>query len=319
VIVLAVLAALSLLPGFSPQLARAQAFGVWEAMHAVNWYQMPTDFPPSVQAVIRAEPELFLQTYWRFHRPYVWLVVPPFLAAIALRGRARRVAVSILVLELIYLPVVGVGTSLRGFAPVVPLTMACTGLLMAWSAKRLERLLPRALAVGVPMALTIWAVGPSWIPANQAFVEASITGFEWRRAVELELRAEGVTAPLQVFGDAVFHFVLEPGPGWYSYLARSNGGWPRLDLYRLKEVAPELETTSLDAFVLDCERSGITHIVIGSTAGGLNAELGELYSGHRTHPVLHQTATVAGFKIYKVGGGPSARNDRAFGDLSPGA
>lgn len=38
---LALFAMLSLFPGFSPQLARAQAFGVWEAIHPVNWYHMP--------------------------------------------------------------------------------------------------------------------------------------------------------------------------------------------------------------------------------------------------------------------------------------
>ncbi len=83
---LAILAGLSLLPGFSDQLARAQAFGAWEALHPVNWYRMPTDVPPSVAAVIRAEPYAFLQAYWTFHQPYLWLLAPPAIAAIVLRG-----------------------------------------------------------------------------------------------------------------------------------------------------------------------------------------------------------------------------------------
>lgn len=300
--VLAVLVALSLFPGFSLQLGRAQAFGVWEAMHPVNWYRMPTDFPQSVQGVIRAEPELFLRAYWQFHRPYLWLVGPPFLAALFLRGDSRRIAASILLLELVYIPVVGIGTSLRGFAPVVPLTMTCIGLLVAALAGQVQRVIPGMLAPATAVVIVLIIAWQSWLSPNLAFVEASIAGFEWRRSVELELRAQGVTAPLQVFGDSGFHFVLRPGPGWYSYLARSNGGWPRLDLYRLNEIAPEIDTTSLEAFVLDCERSGITHLVLSATAGGMNPELGELFAGRRNHPQLQQTAEVAGFKIFRLGG-----------------
>jgi hypothetical protein len=296
-----VLGLLSLLPGLSPQLARAQAFGVWEAMHPVNWYHMPTDFPPTVGGVIREQPNLFWHAYWQFHRPYLWIVFPPLLAAVLLRGAAQRVAFSVLLLELAYLPVVGVGTSLRGFAPVIPLTMVCVGLLVGWCAQRLQSIAPPAASAAAAIALITLAVGRPWFEANRAFVAGSIAGFEWRRAVETELRAQGVTAPLQVFGDAGFHFVLNHGPGWYSYLARSNGGWPRLDLYRLSEIAPELQTSSLEAFVEDCERSGITHVVLGATSGGLSPEIGELYAGHRAHPRLHQTAAVAGFKVFKLG------------------
>lgn len=297
---LALFAMLSLFPGLSPQLARAQAFGVWEAMHPVNWYQMPTDFAPTVSGVISAEPGLFLKAYWQFHRTYLWLGIPPLVGTILLRGTSQRVAVSVLLLELVYLPVVGIGTSLRGFTPVIPLVMVCVGLVVNEISKQLGRALPKPFAVMIPLIVALGAVARPWVAANQAFIESSIAGFDWRRAVEMELRHQGVTVPLQVFGDAGFHFVLNPGPGWYSYLARSNGGWPRLELYRLAEIAPELQTSSLEAFVEDCQRNGITHIVLGATSGGLGPEIGELYAGRRSDPRLVPTAEVAGFKIFRV-------------------
>lgn len=299
-VALAVLASLSLFPGFSSQLARAQAFGVWEALHPVNWYHMPTDFPPSVAAVIRAEPEAFLRAYWQFHRPYLWLLVPPALAALLVRGGGRRFALSLLILQVLYLPIAGVGTSLRGIAPVVPATMLCVGLLIGRVQQWLPRSVPDIVRATVPVALVLAVAGRSWWSDNRSFIEASIAGYEWRHSLEQELRAQGVTAPLQVFGDAGFHFVLYPGPGWYSYLPRSNGGWPRLDLYDLDRIAPEIDTSSLDAFVNDLARSGVTHVVLGATAGGLLPDLQRVFDRQLTHPALRQTAVVAGFKIFAV-------------------
>lgn len=118
-----------------------------------------------------------------------------------------------------------------------------------------------------------------WIERNRTFVADVIAGYEWRRAVELELRAQGVTSPLQVYGDAGFHFVTPVGAGWYSYIPYFNGGWPRLDLYGLDQVLPELATSNLDAFLLDCERRGITHVVLSGTAGYLLPALSEVYDG----------------------------------------
>ncbi len=204
-----------------------------------------------------------------------------------------------LTLQLLYLPIVGLGTSLRGFAPVVPGTMLCVGLLLGAIRPSMTGRVPRA--AGLLAAVLITALAWRWWwPDDRAFVQTSIAGYEWRRAVEIELRAQGVTAPLQVFGDAGFHFVLHPGPGWYSYLPRSNGGWPRLDLYGLDRLAPEIRADSLDAFVEDCRRNGITHIVIGATIGALQPELGELFAGQRAHPGLTRTATVAGFAVFAV-------------------
>jgi hypothetical protein len=304
---LAVLGGLSLFPGFSSQLARAQAFGVWEALHPVNWYHMPTDFPPSIAAVIRAEPEAFLRAYWQFHRPYLWLLAPPVLAALLVRGGGRRFALSLVILQIVYLPVVGVGTSPRGVAPVVPATMLSIGLLIGHVQQWLPRSLPQIARTALPAALVLAVAARSWWRDNRSFIEASIAGYESRSAVELELRAQGVTAPLQVFGDAGFHFVLYPGRGWYSYLPRSNGGWPRLDLYGLDRIAPEIRTDSLDDFVEDCKRNGITHIVLGPTVGALLPDLAQVFTGERAHPSLNQTASVAGFKIFAISHGATSQ------------
>lgn len=296
---LAVFAVLSLLPGLSPQLARAQAFGVWEAMHPVNWYHMPTDIPESIAAVIRADPRVFLRAYWTFHRPHLWMFAIPMFAALAATGPARRAALTVVVLEVLYVPISGLGTSPRGIAPMVPASMLTLAILIEGIGARLRPRVGSTLRLATA-ATAIAFAGLTWWPANRAFLDSSIAGYEWRAAVETELRRLGVAAPLQVFGDAGFHFVLRHGPGWYAYLPRSNGGWPRLDLYGLERIAPELDTTSLDAFVADCARSGITHIVIGSSIGGLVPDLGRVYAGQLIHPHLVPAAQAAGFQILEV-------------------
>ncbi len=297
---LTVLAFLSLLPGFSDQLAKAQAFGAYEALHSVNWYHMPTDFPPSIGELIRAEPEAFWRAYWQFNRPLLWVFVPPILATIFLRGSQRSVGVAILVLQSLYLPVVGIGTSLRGLAPVIPLAMLCVGLLIDRVRASIPSRVPQRLAAPVLILVALATVARPWWASNRAFIEGSVASYEWRRAVERELRSQGVTSPLQVFGDAGFHFVTSSGSSWSSYLPRSNGGWPRLDLYKLDQLAPEMSTESLDQFIDDCERSGITHVMLSGSSSLLIRELGQIYSSQRTHPRLRATANVAGLRIFRL-------------------
>lgn len=297
---LLIFAALSMFPGISPQLARAQAFGVWEALHPINWNHMPTDFPPSIVGVIRAEPEAFWKVYWAFNRSMLWVLAAPALGAVLLPSAPRRAARAVLLLVVLYLPVVNMGTSVRGLGPILPIVIACTALLLdvlatQWLSGRVGRMV---LATGT--AAGLFYLGQLWVEANRTFVVGSIAGYEWRRAVELELRAQGVTSPLQVYGDAGFHFVTQAGPGWYTYIPHANGGWPRLDLYELDRVLPELATSSLDAFILDCERNGVTHVVLSGTAGYLLPELGEVYDGRRSDARLQPTSTVAGMRIFRV-------------------
>lgn len=75
---------------------------------------------------------------------------PPLVGTMLLRGTSRRVAVSVLLLEIVYLPVVGIGTSLRGFTPVIPLVMVCVGLVVNEISERLGRVLPKPVAVMIP-------------------------------------------------------------------------------------------------------------------------------------------------------------------------
>jgi hypothetical protein len=299
-VALLVLASLSLLPGFSEQLARAQAFNVWKALHPVNWYHMPRNVPQTVGAVVWPEHSAFVRVYWEFNRPYLWLLVPPLIAALVARERQRHIAVSILVLELLYLPVVGIGFSPRGVALIIPATMLCVGLLIGEIQLRLSSVLPPPLAAALPLVILTGFFARPWWNENRGFIHASIAGYEWRRDVELELRAQGVKHPLQVFSDAGLHFVLYPGPGWYSYLTRGNGGWPRLDMYDLERLAPEFRTDSLAGFVEDCQRSGITHVVLSPTSGALLPELAHVFSGQRFHPNLQYTSTVRGLKVFAL-------------------
>jgi hypothetical protein len=298
---LMVLVFLTLLPGMSAQLGRAQAFVVYEGIHPINWYHIPRDFPPTVAEVIRAEPAAFWKAYVEFNLPLIWVLLPTVVGVFLLRALPRRIAMATLVLQAIYLPIVGVGTSIRGFAPVLPATMLCIVLLLDdLRARWLARWIDARVATVVVFALALGVVAKPWFQANRAFVEASIYGYEWRRAVEMELRSDGVTSPLQVFGEAGFHFVADAGPGWYSYMPRFNGGWPQVDLYRLHETLPEMTTTDLDGFIADCDRGGITHIVLSGTSGYLFPALGEIFQQTRTHPRLDFVAERAGMRIFRL-------------------
>jgi hypothetical protein len=299
-VALAILAWLSLLPGFSEQLDRAQAFNVWKALHPVNWYHMPRDVPPTIAEVIRPQLDAFLRVYWGFNRQYLWLLGPPIVAALVTRARQRRAALSVSILGLLYLPLVGVGFSPRGAAPFIPATMLCIGLVMGFIQSQVSRIADPKTTGFLLCAAVLALASRSWWTENRMFIESSIAVYDWRRQVELELRAQGVRAPLQVFGDGGFHFVLHPGPGWYSYLPRGNGGWPRLDLYDIDRIAPELRTDSLDAFIEDCRRNGITHVVLSASSGALLRELAKVYTGERPHPDLRQTATVGAIKIFVI-------------------
>lgn len=298
--VVGLFAALSLLPGLSPQLARAQAFVVWEGIYPINWYHVPMDVPPSVAAVIRSNPEAFWRTYSAFSRSMLWVLAAPALGAIALDVPRRRIARTALLLIVPYLAVVNIGTSPRGVGPVVPIAMACTALLLDGLAVRWFTGVARRTAFAAAVAAALILVGARWMDANRAFVQASIAGYEWRRSVELALRSHGVKSPLQVYGDAGFHFVTVKGPAWHAYFPHANGGWPRFDLYKLDRLLPELSTCSLDAFVRDCRRRGITHVVLSGTAGFLLPALGDLYYGRLADGGMELVEDVAGMKIFRV-------------------
>jgi 4-amino-4-deoxy-L-arabinose transferase-like glycosyltransferase len=297
---LAILAALSLLPGFSEQVARAQAFNVYKTIVPVDWYHLPSDVPASVVGVIRRDPAAFAGAALRFAAPHLWLLVPCTLGAVMMRASSRRFAVAVLLLQLSYLPVVSAGGSPRGILPLVPPALLCGALVVEAALAVVKTAALRRAAASAVVLVVGTLVVARWAPQDRAFIEASIAGYEWRRAVERELRAQGVTTPTQVFGDAGFHFVTGSGSGWYAYVPRFNGGWPRLDLHGLDEMMPELSAESLDALVADCERLGVTHLVLSSSAGALMPDLGRLYEGRLAHPRLRLTASVAGMRIYRV-------------------
>lgn len=106
----------------------------------------------------------------------------------------------------------------------------------------------------------------------------------------------------QVFSVAGFYFVN--APGWHvdNYHPRIKGGWPTLDLPGFLETYPPPSTESLDAFLDDCQRFGISHLVLTDLSGALMRELGQLFDGRVTSPRTLDIGSASAVRVLRIVG-----------------
>lgn len=300
--VFAVQVGVNLWSGHGP-LATSQSFNVYKLMYGVDWWHVPRDLPTSIAAVIRHDPCQFLLTYLNALSESWWLLAPPVIGALLIRARRpARLCLTLVLAFLAYLAVVVMGGSVRGYLPVVPFFVLSLVVLARWSVRAVVRrraapasLKTLAVAGGLVFA-GLFALG--WLVRDARQIGTALAHRQARDALEEALvKQEGVTQARQVFTDS-FDLYL---PSLRPPVPYTHGGWVRYDLRGFSRRYPELDLTSLDAFLADCARHGVTHLALSPQAAGLMPALGGFLAAPTSDPRLRHVGTVAGFQIFRVG------------------
>lgn len=300
----ALLGLLGVAAGDIGAMTRDQAFNVYSRLvHPVNWFHLDREpIPQTLAAAIARDPSAFLRNYLTFSAPHLWLGLATVVAALVGRGEARRFSLFTLVTGLVFVPVVNLGASPRGIASFVPLVMVAVVWAAADAVARLERASTRrgaTLVLGAAAAMFAWQY---WLPEHRRYVEE--VRIRVARASEVEdiLRRDRVKLGTQVFAVADFYFVH--APGWHvgNYFPRIKGGWPTLDLPGFLETYPPPSTETLDAFLDDCQRFGISHLVLSEPSGAMFRDLGQLYDGRLTTGRVAEVGSIPGMRVFRIVG-----------------
>ncbi|MBP7775607.1 MAG: glycosyltransferase family 39 protein [Acidobacteria bacterium] len=298
------LALLGIAAGDLGALARDQAFNVYKGhVGAVDWFHLDrASLPATIGEAIARDPSAFWQSYLSFGLPHLWLGLACVLAAAVASGAARRFALFVLGIGLAFVPLVNLGASPRGIASLVPLVLVAVTWGVADALTRIDRRWMRTAAAGVALLSAAAYVWHSWLPEHRRYLEE--VRYRSARAVEIEalLRADRVQLGTQVFAVADFHFVN--APGWHvgNYFPRIAGGWPTLDLPEFLDTYPPPSTANLDAFLDDCRRFGISHLVLSDASGALFPALGQLFDGRVTSARVADIGGIPGVRIFRIVG-----------------
>jgi hypothetical protein len=119
-------------------------------------------------------------------------------------------------------------------------------------------------------------------------------------ALEAALRRDGVAIAMQVFSTTELYFLGASGWQVGNYHPRIIGGWPTIDLDGYRDVFPGPSTDSLDEFLNDCQRFGVTHVALGSASGLAQRELGQLFDGRLTSPRLFEIEGFPGVRVFRI-------------------
>lgn len=295
---------LGLAAGDLAALQRDQAFNVYSHLvTGVNWFHVAQErLPVSVGDAIRRDPQAFVRNYLAFTAPHLWYVAALGVATAIGLGRARRFAGYALVTTIVFVPWVNLGGSPRGHASLVPLlltavTVAVVSRLSAWPADARGRALRLAAAV----TAVGWAAW-TWVPGTVQFLRDTRVRAAFSRQVERVLLDDRVRLGAQVFSVADFYFVSARGRSLRTYHPHVMGGWPTVDLDGFLETYPPPNTRSLDAFLDDCLRVGVTHLVLSDAAGQVLRELGQLYDGRLTSDRVVDLASLPGVRVFRIRG-----------------
>lgn len=295
------LAALGLAADDLGALTRDQAFNVYSRLvHPVNWFHLDREpIPATIAEAIARDPVAFRQNYLAFGAPHLWYGAVCLVAAAVARDEARRFAQFVLCLGLVFVPVVNLGASPRGVASFVPLVIMAAVWAGADAVSRLRGQW-RTAAASLVSASVLAGAGYAWWPPIARYVEEA--RFRSMRAAQIEtiLRADRVKLATQVFAVADFYFVHAPGWDVASYFPRFKGGWPTLDLPQFLEVYPPPSTAGLDPFLDDCQRFGVSHLVLSDASGGMFRELGQVYDGRRASDRLTEVGSLPGTRVFRI-------------------
>jgi hypothetical protein len=298
------LAALGASAGDLASLQRAQAFNVFKGhVGSVNWYHLDlSTLPSTVGEAVARDPAAFWRSYPRYTLPHLWLALPIVVARMAPSAAVRRFAWFAGAAAVVFVPLVDLGASPRGLAPAVPLTLAALAMAADDIVRRLSTARARTAAAAIALVVAVGYAGWRWIPETRQFVEDSRAQAGVAHDLESRLRAERVAIGVQVFSDYDFYFPSARGWQVTSYHPRMVGGWPSLDLAGYQSVFPRPSTASLDAFLDDLQRLGVTHLVLTSGAGALQPDLGRLATGALTSPRVEMIPAPSGLTLFRLVG-----------------
>jgi Dolichyl-phosphate-mannose-protein mannosyltransferase len=301
-IVVGLLAWVGLAAGDLGALTRDQAFNVYSRLiHPVNWFHLDREpIPQSLVAAVARNPEAFWRNYLAFSAPHLWLGLGCIIAALIARGRSRRFALFALMTGVLFVPIVNLGASPRGIASYVPLVLMA----VVWAASdvltRISQRAARWTAISIVVAASAMYGWLAWTPEISRYLDEA--RFRSVRASQIEqmLLADRVKIGTQVFAVADFYFVH--APGWHvgNYFPRIKGGWPVIDLPEYLTTYPPPSTENLDAFLDDCLRFGVSHLVLGDGAGAMFRELGQLFDGRIDSERTTLMGEVSGIRVYRI-------------------
>jgi hypothetical protein len=299
------LVALGLAAGDLLLVQRDQAFNVYTRLLEApnwNWFHLPTSdvLPKTIGEAIARNPEAFWRNYVAFSAPHVWLLFLPAVAIAVGTGRARRFGAFVFISSILFVPVVNLGASPRGVASVVPLTLIAGAWAITDVLTRLRNRTLRVLVAAVVAVLVVIHVARVWAPEIREYVRAARFRADVSSSLEATLRADRVRFAAQVFSTADLYFLGASGWQVRNYHPRIIGGWPTVDLAGYFEVFPALSTTSLDDLLNDCQRFGITHLVLGAASSLAQQELGSIYDGSLTSARLVELPGLAGVRVFRI-------------------
>jgi hypothetical protein len=299
------LVALGLSAGDLLSVQRDQAFNVYTRLLEApnwNWFHLPTRdvLPKTIGEAIARNPEAFWRNYVAFSAPHVWLLFLPAVAIAFGTGRARRFGAFVLLSAVLFVPVVNLGASPRGIACVVPLTLIAGTWVFSDVLTRVRRRRVRVLVSGVVALVVAMHGGRVWVPEIQEYVRAARSRAYVSSSLEATLRADRVKFAAQVFSTADLYFLEASGWQVRNYHPRIIGGWPTVDLAGYLEAFPTLSTASLDAFLNDCQRFGVTHVVLGASSSLAQRELGSIYDGTLTSSRLVELRGLPGVRVFRI-------------------
>jgi hypothetical protein len=267
----------------------------------VNWFHVQDErLPATVLEAIDRDRAAFVRNYLAFSAPHLWLAVPLVAAVVLASDRVRRFAWFTLATGVIFVPWVNLGGSPRGLASYVPLVIVAV---VAAVASRLATMTSRPLRIVAALAIAIatgLSAAPVWYRDLSQFLQGVHARAAVSREIERVLRADRVRLAAQVFSVADFYFVGATGWNPRSYHPHVIGGWPTVDLPGFLETYPPPSTRTLDAFLDDCLRFGITHVVLSSAAGQAQRELGQLFDGRLTSLRVVDLGGVPGVRVFRI-------------------
>ena len=296
------LIALGVVAGDPAKMQRAQAFNVYKGLVGpVNWFHLDAAaLPKTVGEAIARDPEAFWRNYFTVTAPHLWLLVAVAIAVVVSSGRVRRFAVFVVTCGIVFIPIVNVGASPRGIAPLVPLVLVAVALAASEVVSRLSVRTHRRMAASAIVAAVSVYVVSVWLPPTRDLVSSTRFRAQVAMQIEEKLRAEHVRFGAQVFADNDFYFVHAEGWQAATYHPRVLGGWPSLDLAGYEESYPPPSTESLDRFLDDCQKVGVTHLVLTSAATLVFPDLGRVVSGALVSTRLVDVPALPGVRIFRL-------------------
>jgi hypothetical protein len=223
-------------------------------------------------------------------------------AVLLSRERVRSFAWFTIAIGIVFVPWVNLGGSPRGLASYVPLVLVATVAAVVSRRATLTSPRPRVAATAVVAVVTVLYGAQAWYPQVTQFLEGVRVRAAVSREIERVLRADRVRLGAQVFSVADFYFVGATGWNPRSYHPHVIGGWPTVDLPGFLETYPPPSTRTLDSFLDDCLRFGVTHVVLSAAAGQASRELGQLFDGRLTSPRVADLGGAPGVRVFRIAG-----------------